>query len=294
MDYSQYVQKSIAYIERHLSDRLSLDVLARGSGFSKYHFLRIYERETGSGLREYVQNRRVAKAAGLLLNTELSILDIAQRYRFDSQEAFTRAFKNAYSLPPGRYRRTMRELIHNKENVDMGKEQIIPGWLMTGSTPEKYECGLDRETFLKGTKSVFLKSRKAEMDNGNFGTVMQQFKAANYLGKRIRFSGFVRSEDVTGWGGLWMRIDSTAVNTLKFDNMQNRPIRGTSDWNCYSVVLDVPENSVAISLGVLLGGAGKLWLDGVRFETVDRNVPTTDLDIGTELPEGPVNLSFEE
>lgn len=294
MDYSQYVQKSIAYIERHLSDRLSLDVLARGSGFSKYHFLRIFERETGSGLREYVQNRRVAKAAGLLLNTELSILDIAQRYRFDSQEAFTRAFKNAYSLPPGRYRRTMRELIHNKENVDMGKEQIIPGWLMTGSMPEKYEYGLDRETFLKGTKSVFLKSRKAEMDNGNFGTVMQQFKAANYLGKRIRFSGFVRSEDVTGWGGLWMRIDSVAANTLKLDNMQDRAIKGTSGWNCYSVVLDVPENSAVISIGMLLSGNGGLWLDNARLDLVDQTIPATDVDISSELPEGPVNLSFEE
>lgn len=176
----------------------------------------------------------------------------------------------------------------------MDNKQIIPGWLITGSTPDKYECGLDKDTFFKGTKSVFLKAIKSELEEGDFGTVMQQFKAANYLEKRIRFSGFVKSKDVTGWGGLWMRIDGTTTNTLKFDNMQNRAIKGTSDWNIYSIVLDVPENSSIISIGMLLSGKGELWLDNVRLDLVDKNVPTTDGDISSELPGSPVNLSFEE
>lgn len=294
MDYSLCVQNTIAYIERHLSDRLSLDVLARVSCFSKYHLLRIFERETGSGLRKYIQNRRMAKAAKLLMSTELPIMDIALLYRFDSQEAFTRAFKSAYALPPGRYRRAMRELIYNGENVGMDQKQIIPGWLMSGSTPEKFEYGLDKETFFQGAKSVFLKSRQVELENGDFGTVMQQFKAANYLGKRIRFSCFVKAKDVTGWGGLWMRIDSASTNTVKFDNMQNRAIKGNLDWNCYSVVLDVPENSAIISMGILLSGDGELWLGNARLDPVDKNVPATDVDLSSELPEAPVNLSFEE
>lgn len=294
MDYSLYVRKSIEYIERNLCEPLSLDVLAREAGFSKYHFLRVFERETGSGLSAYVRRRRIARAAALLLKTELPILEIALICRFESQEAFTRAFKGVYSLPPGRYRRTMRGLIDERENHRMKQKALIPGWLMSGSTPEKYEYGPDRTVFFQGTKSVFLRSREVKLDEGDFGTVMQQFRAATWVGKRVRFSVFVKAEDVTGWAGLWMRIDSSAVNMLKFDNMQNRPIQGTSDWNCYSVVLDVPENSVAINIGILLGGAGKLWFDGIRFETVDKNVPTTDLDISSELPEGPENLSLEE
>lgn len=293
MDYSQCIQNTIAYIEQHLSDKLSLEMLAGKSGFSKYHFLRIFERETGAGLVEYIQNRRMVKAAKSLMSTELPIMDIALLYRFDSQEAFTRAFKSAYALPPGKYRRAMHELIHNEGNVNMEKKQIIPGWLITGSTPEKYECGLDKETFFKGTKSVFLKSCKVEMEDGDFGTVMQQFKAANYLGKRIRFSGFVKAKDVNGWGSLWMRIDGITTNTVKFDNMQNRAIKGTSDWNCYSVVLDVPENSAVINIGMLLSGDGELWLGNARFELVDKNVPTTDVDISSELPAEPMNLAFD-
>lgn len=294
MDYSQCVQRTITYIEQHLCDSLSLVLLARESRFSKYHFLRIFERETGSGLWKYIQNRRMAKAAKLLTATEIPIINIALLYRFESQEAFTRTFKSVYALPPGKYRRVMRELMHNEREISMDKKQIIPGWLITGTAPENYEYGLDQETFFKGTKSVSLKSRKVEMDEGDFGTVMQQFKAVSYLGKRVRFSGFVKAKDVTGWGGLWMRIDSVSANTLKFDNMQNRAIKGTSDWNCYSVVLDVPENSAVISIGVLLGGDGSLWLDNARFDLVDKNVPATDVDISSEMPEAPVNLTFEE
>lgn len=294
MDYSACTQNTIAYIELHLSENLSLDLLADYSGFSKYHFLRIFERETGAGLWQYIQNRRMTKAAKLLMTTELPLIEIALLYRFDSQEAFTRAFKSVYGLPPGRYRRAMQKLFENKENTDMNQKQIIPGWLITGAAPDKYECCLDKDTFFKGTKSVYLKSLAAPLEDGDFGTVMQQFKAANYLGKRVRFSGFVKSKDVTGWGGLWMRIDGNTTNTLKFDNMQSRAIKGTTDWNIYSVVLDVPETSAIISIGILLSGEGELWLDNVRLEPVDKTVSTTDGDLSSELPDLPVNLSFEE
>jgi AraC-like DNA-binding protein len=119
MDYSQCVQNTIAYIEQHLSNNLTLDLLAGKLGFSKYHFLCIFERKTGAGLWEYIQNRRMTKAAKLLMSTELPIMKIALLFRFDSQEAFTRAFKSAYALPPGKYRRAIHELIHNEENADM-------------------------------------------------------------------------------------------------------------------------------------------------------------------------------
>jgi hypothetical protein len=82
-----------------------------------------------------------------------------------------------------------------------------------------------------------------------------------------------------------MRIDGVTTNTVKFDNMQNCAIKGTSDWNCYSYVLDVPENSAVINIGMLLSGNRELWLGNARFELVDKNVPTTNVDISSELPE---------
>ena len=60
----------------------------------------------------------------------------------------------------------------------------------------------------------------------------------------------------------------------------NRPIRGTSDWQAYSIVLDVPEDATRIALGGLMIGRGKLWIDEFSLETVDRDVPVTDTGRG--------------
>ncbi|ETT45651.1 AraC family transcriptional regulator [Paenibacillus sp. FSL R7-269] len=84
-------------------------------------------------------------------------------------------------------------------------------------------------------------NEEAAQDDNSFGTLMQQFQAREYRGKRMRFSGFVRTENVTGWSGLWMRVDDNQQNMLAFDNMQNRSIQGTTEWNHYACVMDRPK-----------------------------------------------------
>ena len=124
-----------------------------------------------------------------------------------------------------------------------------------------------------------------------FGTLMQDFRADHYLGKRVRFSAFVKTEGAEDWAGLWMRVDKGAKQ-LTFDNMQGRPIKGTTDWRKYDVVLDVPQEATGIFFGVLLSGSGTVWLSEAKFEIVETNVPTT----GTAAPQKsdePVNLNFE-
>jgi hypothetical protein len=112
--------------------------------------------------------------------------------------------------------------------------------------------------------------------------------ADNYQGKRVRFSAYVKANHVNTWAGLWMSMVGPAGKLLGYDNMQDRSIRGTSDWQKYEVVLDVPENSVYISYGVLVVGQGEVWFDDVQFETVGDDVPVTDL-----YHQEPLNLNFE-
>ena len=59
--------------------------------------------------------------------------------------------------------------------------------------------------------------------------------------------------------------------------MQNRPIKGTSDWTRYEIVLDVPQNAAAIAFGIRLRGKGQVWLDDVQFAIVGPDVPTTNM-----------------
>lgn len=291
MNHSKEVHEALNYIEANLGEDLSLEKTAKQAGFSKYYFHRLFQQEIGMPLYEYIKKRRLANAASLLLNTDVSIIDIALMFHFESQEAFSRAFKKTYQLPPGRYRATVKGLV--KGEMFMNQE-INKGWFLTGTAPEKYRMGKDRKIFHMGTKSATLQSIEAAFTEGDFGSIMQQFSAANYLGKRMRFSAFVKSAEVAGWAGLWMRMDNRFSAMLRFDNMQDRAIQGTTDWNHYACVLDVPEDTAIINIGILLCGKGKLWVDNASFEEVAASVPTTDFNPDEIYPAAPHNLSFED
>jgi AraC-like DNA-binding protein len=294
MNYSNVIHNAIIYIDQHLCEPITVDTVAKYYGVSKYHFLRVFKCETGKGLFEHIQCRRLSQAAKILLSTEETIMDVALLFQFESQEAFTRAFKREFNLPPGRYRKAMSNLIGSKEFQNMSQNNKIPGWIVTGSAPKAYEIYIDHNNCYNGTRSLVLKNKEEDLEEGTYCTVMQQFKAKSYIGKRVRFSGYVKSQDVTGWGALWMRVDSITTNIIKIDNMQNRPIKGNTDWNYYSVVLDIPENSAIINIGMLLYSTGTLYMDNIVFETVDRNVSTTDVDLSYDMPEKPVNLSLDD
>jgi hypothetical protein len=55
--------------------------------------------------------------------------------------------------------------------------------------------------------------------------------------------------------------------------MSTRPIKGTTGWTKYQIVLDVPESSIDIAFGTLLDGEGEIWCDTFSFEVVDQNTP---------------------
>ena len=113
--------------------------------------------------------------------------------------------------------------------------------------------------------------------------------------QRVRFSAFVRSLAVQDWAGLWVRIDGRGnpPKLLGFDNMQERAIKGTTDWKNYEVVLDVPEGAKGIFFGILLSRTGTVWINNANFEIVGRSTPTTGTNTPKVLPE-PTNLGFEK
>lgn len=163
-----------------------------------------------------------------------------------------------------------------------------PGWILAGSNPQDYEAGIVGAGHTGS--AAYLKSQ-IENPEG-FGTLMQTFSAERYRGKRLRMSGNVKAADVENGAGLWMRIDGADPRKpLGFDNMQDRPILGTTDWQQYEVVLDIPHESQAIAFGVLLVGNGEVLLDDIRFDAVDESVAVTNT--AAVLPMEPANLDFD-
>ena len=169
--------------------------------------------------------------------------------------------------------------------------KIPDGWFPAGSNPSEYEMGTDNSTFQSGNSCAYIKSKSPK--EKEFGTLMQTISAENYLGKRLQLSGYVKSENVKGWSGLWMRIDGYNNQQLGFDNMQGRAIKGTTEWKKYEIVLDIPSNCKSINYGLLLGGEGKVWFDNFKLEEVDKSIPVTNLRKENKLLSQPINLDFE-
>jgi hypothetical protein len=95
-------------------------------------------------------------------------------------------------------------------------------------------------------------------------------------------------EGVEGWGGIWMRVDDVDKPGTSFDNMQNRPAKGTADWTPYAIVLDVSDNAAGIYFGTLTSGKGQLWITDLRFEVVGTDVPVTS----PKMTDSPGNLTL--
>ena len=289
--YSALVQQIIDTLEEHVLSDWQLEDFAEKIGYSKFHLTRKFKEETGFSIGEYIRTRRLAIAAQLLLNTDEPILFIALELHFQSQEAFTRAFKELYKLPPGKYRSIMQGLQLSEGN--QMTENNVKGWMLSGSNPSGYTMKADTEVFHTGTRSGYLGAKESVIE-GQFGTMMQIFSAQNWIGKRMKMSCFMKTNNVVKCGA-WVRIDKENGDLVGFDNMENRSIIGTTDWNYYTIVLDVPEESTAINFGVLLVGSGEVWIDGIKFEEVDLSVPTTNLmGFDFDLPLEPVNLGFDD
>jgi len=119
--------------------------------------------------------------------------------------------------------------------------------------------------------SVYKKSGKFSAVIENTGS-KKEYRAlslslpANYEGKSIRLSGFIKTENVTeGYAGLWIRIDPQ----IGFDNMSNRGVTATTDWAPFEITLPLkPKETEQIVFGGLLVGKGKMWLDDLKI-TID-------------------------
>ena len=107
-----------------------------------------------------------------------------------------------------------------------------------------------------------------QMQGPSFGVATAKFPREIAAGKRVRYSGYIKTKDITrGWAGLWWRVDG-ASGVLAFDNMQGRGPTGTTDWKRYEIELPVAAEVTNINFGAILTGDGSAWFDGLEI-TVD-------------------------
>jgi len=105
------IQRMLDFIELHLTQPLTLGHVAKRLGYSPWYCTRQFHRILGVSFRSYIASRRLSAAAIELRDTDVRILDLALRWGFSSQEAFSRSFKRAFGISPGAYRRCPVPLI---------------------------------------------------------------------------------------------------------------------------------------------------------------------------------------
>ena len=89
------------------------------------------------------------------------------------------------------------------------------------------------------------------------GYLRTRLAPSPYLGKRVRLSGFVKTEFTDGAAALSIRVDGPDGARLARDAMYGRELRGTKDWERCDVVVDVPSNATSIVLSMYAFGAGR-------------------------------------
>jgi AraC family transcriptional regulator len=99
------VQKALWSIERNLNADLSLEAVARAAGVSRHHLVHAFGAATGVAPMTYVRRRRLSEAAKALGNGAHDILPVALDAKYESQEAFSRAFKDEFGVTPGEARK---------------------------------------------------------------------------------------------------------------------------------------------------------------------------------------------
>jgi hypothetical protein len=156
--------------------------------------------------------------------------------------------------------------------VALLRAEAPDGWYKTGSQLDAYDIGTDTTKTHGGKGSGYIKS-VAEVEDGKFGTAMQNIKADEYRGKKVRLSAFMKTSGAERGAWLWLRIDDTESRWL--DNMNDRPIKGTTDWQCYELVLPASSTAVGIAFGIGLLGKGQAWIDDVKIQAVNPDTPRT-------------------
>jgi C-terminal processing protease CtpA/Prc len=138
-----------------------------------------------------------------------------------------------------------------------------------------------------GKRSVRLERQTNSLNT--FSTVTDSVPV-EFSSSMLELRGFLRTQDVTGFAGLWMREDGDS-GVLQFDNMERLQLKGTTPWTEYSIKLPFDPKAKTLFFGVLLEGSGKAWADDLQSLADGKPIweaprPRTILDTDHEFDSG--------
>ena len=133
LDYQKRIKKALGFIEENFNKDINLEQVASASGFSAFHFHRIFSFITNETPFECIQRIRLEKAANFLIKSpSLSITEIALICGYSSSATFARSFKNHFGLSASQYRKNYtvnKTLIKSDNSLTAPASQPIPEYI---------------------------------------------------------------------------------------------------------------------------------------------------------------------
>jgi AraC family transcriptional regulator len=120
-DYHERIVRTLVFLQEHLDEDLPLDRVAAVAAFSTFHFHRIFRALVGEAPAEYIRRLRLERAAQCLKRGEAPVVDLAFAAGYETHEAFTRAFRAMFGVPPSEYRAAHRPMPESASGTHYGE-----------------------------------------------------------------------------------------------------------------------------------------------------------------------------
>ena len=117
-EYLQAVYRAVYYIEQHYNEELTLEILAKVSGFSKYHFHRIFSAILGESLNTFIRRVRLSASSGKLVRGNL-VTKVARESGYETPASFAKAFKENFGCSPKEFSKHFSQRIETMIKVDI-------------------------------------------------------------------------------------------------------------------------------------------------------------------------------
>ena len=102
-DMSRTVRYVADYVENHIREKINLEDIAKGAGYSGYYLSRKFQQETGKSLTNYIQERKIEYAKTKLLESAAPIADLSEELSFSSPSYFSAVFRKVTGQSPAEY-----------------------------------------------------------------------------------------------------------------------------------------------------------------------------------------------
>lgn len=105
MEWAEAIGEAVKYMESHITENITMYEVADHVSISPFYFQKGFSLLCGYSIAEYIRNRRMALAGEELITSDITVMELAMKYGYDSPDSFTKAFSRFHGSTPLAVRR---------------------------------------------------------------------------------------------------------------------------------------------------------------------------------------------